>query len=177
MPPKRVAPKAAGSPPSGPLATALLLSTALGYGLWLLVQRGRVSWPPGDLLANAYTLAGCLALVGPLVLARRESSGGGLGELLWMAGGILVWVFDAAAALRGGLRVVAWATPLSHQSMGLTILAILLAGWRSRAGGVGGGRDWAWTNVTGWSLGLFWVAMGLAALLGGAGLGGGVSSR
>ena len=67
----------------------------------LLVMRGRVTWPPHELLASIYTVAGCLALVGPLVLARGESGDGGLGELLWMTGGLLIWVFDGVAAAPG----------------------------------------------------------------------------
>ena len=99
-------------------------------------------------------------MVGPLVL-RGEAGEGGLGELLWMAGGLLVWVFDAAAAVRGQWRTTAWATPLDDERMGLTMLAVLLAGWRCRSGG----RNWSWTNVTGWILGLFWVGMAFATLL------------
>ena len=68
-----------------------------------------------------------LALVGPLVLMRGEVSEASLGELLWMTGGLLVWVFDAAAALRGDWRTTPWATPLGYQTMGMTILAVLLA--------------------------------------------------
>ncbi len=45
--------------------------------------------------------------------------------------------------------------------MGLTMLAVLLAGWRSKAGA----RNWSWTNVTGWLLGVFWVGMGLTTLV------------
>ncbi len=146
---------------SSPLSTAVLLAAALSYGLWLLVSRGRVSWPPGELLANAYTVAGCLALVGPVVLARRDRSESGLGELLWMTGGLLVWVNDLAAVLRGEFRSLAWTTPLGYQPMGLALLAVLLAGWRLH----GSGRSWSWTNVIGWILGVFWVGMGLATLL------------
>lgn len=153
---------AASSPaPSAALTNALLVVLAVGCGLATLVARGRVSWPPTDLLANAYTLAGCLALVGPVVLARRDASTGGLGDLLWMTGGLLVWLFDVAAALRGGFRTLAWATPLGYQAMGLTMLAVLVAGWRVR----GAGREWSWTNVAGWILGLFWVGMGLSSFL------------
>jgi hypothetical protein len=148
------------------------MAAALACGLWTLVARGRVSWPPNDLLANSYTLAGCLALVGPLVLMRRDAAESGLGDLLWMTGGLLVWMFDIAALLRGGYRSLAWATPLGHEAMGLTILAVLLAGWRMRAGG----RAWSWTNVTGWVLGLFWVGMGLTAFLA-AGRGYGLAAR
>ncbi|HEV3164711.1 MAG TPA: hypothetical protein VGZ22_11835, partial [Isosphaeraceae bacterium] len=72
-----------------------------------------------------------------------------------------VWVFDAAAILQGRLQSMTWTTPLGSQAMGLTILAVLCAGLRSHAGN----RDWSWTNVTGWVLGLFWVGMGLATLL------------
>jgi len=162
MPSKRFVSK----PPetaSPPVRNALLMAAAAGYGLWILVTKGRVSWPPNELLAGAYTLAGCLALVGPAVLFRREGAGGGggLGELLWMTGGLLIWVFDVAAAARGELRTLSWATPLGVQGMGLTMLAVLLAGWRTR----GGSRDWSWTNVTGWLLGLFWVGMAVTTFV------------
>jgi hypothetical protein len=139
---------------------AVLVAAALCYGLAVLVTRGRVSWPPHQLLASLATVAGCLALVGPIVLSRGEPGEGGLGELLWMTGGLLVWVFDAVAALRGEWRSAAWVTPLGDQAMGLTILAVLLAGWRCRVAG----RGWSWTNVTGWVLGLFWVGMALSTL-------------
>jgi hypothetical protein len=160
-----MAPKPPASSSSGsispPLWNALIVAGALGYGFWLLVDRGRVSWPPSDWLANLYTLAGCLALVGPLVLARRSASGGGLGEHLWLTAGLLVWIFDFAAVWRGQTQGLAWATPIRSQGLGLTLLAVLLAAWRTR----GGGRDWSWANVTGWVLGVFWIALGLASLL------------
>ena len=148
------------APVTGPVLNAILVGAAVCYGLAILVNRGRVSWPPNQLLASLYTVAGCLALVGPIVLARGESSEGGLGELLWMTGGLLVWVFDAVALIRGEWRTNAWVTPLGYQTMGLTILAVLLAGWRCRIAG----RGWSWTNVTGWVLGLFWVGMALTTM-------------
>lgn len=147
----------ASSSSSSPLATAVLLGAAVVYALAQLVMRGRVGWPPHQLLASLATVAGCLALVGPLVLARAEAAEGGLGELLWMTGGLLVWVFDLAAAVRGQWRTTSWTTPLDMQTMGLIILAVLLAGWRCRISG----RNWSWTNVTGWTLGLFWVGVAL----------------
>jgi hypothetical protein len=143
------------------MANALLIGAALVCGLGILVARGRVGWPPHHLLASLYTVAGCVALVGPVVLARAQAAEGGLGELLWMAGGLLVWVYDAAAVVRGQWRTVSWVTPLDHQTMGLTVLAVLLAGWRCRVGG----RSWSWTNITGWALGLFWVGMAVATWL------------
>lgn len=146
---------------SGPVLNALLVAAAVGYGIVVLVSRGRLEWPPTQLLASLYTVAGCLALVGPIVLARSDSGESGLGELLWMTGGLLVWVFDAVAAVRGEWRTNAWVTPLGYQAMGLTILAVLLAGWRCRVSVKG----WSWTNVTGWVLGVFWVGMALTTLL------------
>lgn len=161
MPAKRASAKPPAPPSaSSPLVTAALLASALALGVGTLVARGRMSWPPTQLLASLFTLAGCLALVGPVVLLTRKAGEGGLGELLWMAGGLIIWVFDLAAILRGDWRSLAPGTPLGAQTMGLTILAVLLAGWRWRSSG----RDWSWTNVTGWLLGLFWVGMGLAAL-------------
>lgn len=159
---KRSAPRSSpgAAPTSGPVFNAVLLAAAVCYGLVLLVNRGRLSWPPNQLLASLYTVAGCLALVGPVVLARGGDGETGLGELLWMTGGLLVWVFDVVAVLRGEWRTTAWVTPLGYQTMGLTILAVLLAGWRCRVAG----RTWSWTNVTGWVLGLFWVGMAVAAL-------------
>ncbi|MHC5540650.1 hypothetical protein ACYOEI_20725, partial [Singulisphaera rosea] len=86
MPPKRANSKSSASPSSSgtsspPLVTALMVAAALSYGLGLLVMKGRVNWPPHQLMASIYTVAGCLAMVGPFVLARVESSERGLGEL------------------------------------------------------------------------------------------------
>jgi hypothetical protein len=70
-------------------------------------------------------------------------------------------VYDLAAVVRGEGRGLAWATPIGTQTMGMTMLAVMAAGWRTRGASAG----WSWTNVTGWVLGLFWVGMGLAGLL------------
>ena len=162
---KRVAPRSSplGSAPSSsaPLGTAACLGLALIYGVGILVSRGRVQWPPTELLTSAYTVAGCLALVGPVLLHRRDGGTIGLGELLWMAGGLVIWVFDGAAVARGETRALAWATPLGIQPMGLTMLAVGLTAWRCRVGGA----NWSWTNVTGWALGIFWVTMAATSLL------------
>lgn len=151
----------APAPASAPLGTALLLGAAFCHGLGTLFARGRLTWPPDQLLASTYTVAGCLALIGPILLHRRESTEVGLGEVLWMAGGLVIWVFDLAAVARGEARNLSWATPLGYQPMGLTILAILLATWRCRVAG----SNWSWTNVTGWALGVFWVAMAATTLV------------
>ena len=83
------------------MTNAILLTAALGWGFSLLIQRGRLTWPPLALLSSLSTLAGCLALVGPLILARSGGKEGSLGELVWLTGGLLVWLFDIAAALQG----------------------------------------------------------------------------
>ena len=145
----------AASSPEHAVTNAILLTAALGWGFSLLIQRGRLTWPPLALLSSLSTLAGCLALVGPLILARSGGKQGSLGELVWLTGGLLVWLFDIAAALRGSSRGLSWATPLGDRTMGLVMLAVLLAGWRCSLAG----RDWSWTNVMGWALGVFWVAM------------------
>jgi len=145
----------AASSPEHAVTNAILLTAALGWGFSLLIQRGRLTWPPLALLSSLSTLAGCLALVGPLILARSGGKEGSLGELVWLTGGLLVWLFDIAAALQGSSRGLNWATPLGDRTMGLAMLAVLLAGWRCGLAS----RDWSWTNVMGWALGVFWVAM------------------
>ncbi len=100
-------------------------------------------------------------MVGPILLVRKEAVAVGLGELIWMVGGLLIWIFDAAAVARGETRTLLWATPLGDQTMGLKILAVALGGWRFRVGSL----NWSWLNVTGWALGIFWVAMAAGTLL------------
>jgi hypothetical protein len=147
--------------PTSPLANALLLGVAISYALSLLVMGGRVRWPPHELLGSLYTVSGCLALVGPLVLWRAGANERALGELIWMMGGTLVWIFNIVAASRGTLRGSSWATPLAAESMGLMMLAVLIAGWRCQ----GVGRSWSWTNVLGWVLGVFWILLALVSIL------------
>lgn len=152
---------AASAAPASPLVNATLLAVAASYALWLLVARGRVSWPPSDLIASLYTLAGCLALIGPVVLIRRLGPESGVGDTLWMVGGLLAWVFNLAAVIRGEGRLATIATPIASSTMGLVILAVLIASWRRH----GTTRSWSWTNVTGWVLGVFWVGLAGATLL------------
>jgi hypothetical protein len=147
--------------PDHAVTNAVLLLAALGCGFSLLIQKGRMTWPPVSLLASLSTLAGCLALAGPLILGRSGGGSGSLGELLWLTGGLMVWLFDLASALEGHAKTMSWATPLSDRTMGLAILAVLGAGWRCGLAG----RDWTWTNVVGWVLGLFWVGLALGSWL------------
>jgi hypothetical protein len=143
------------------VTNAMLIGAALIWGAALLIQRGRLTWPPYQLLASLSTLAGCLALVGPVILARSGELEGSLGELLWLVGGLLVWIFDVEGILQGRWRTIHWATPLSDQMMGLTILAVLVAGWKCGMAD----KNWSWTNVTGWILSVFWVAMAFSSWL------------
>ncbi|MDG3002460.1 hypothetical protein [Paludisphaera mucosa] len=174
MAPKRTTGAAAASP-SHPVVTTALLLGAVGWAFGLLVHKGMMAWPPVRLLSCLATIAGCLALVGPIILARSGKGGGSLGELIWMTGGLLIWIFNLVGVANGDLRTIDWATPLGPRAMGLIILAVLLAGLRSGLAG----RDWSWTNVTGWALGLFWVGMAAATwfLVPGQGLVAGLASR
>ncbi len=159
--------RATGSSPSGAggsdhaVGNAVLLILAIAIGVGVLVRSGRLTWPPLDLLSSLSIVAGCLAMVGPLILARGPAGSGSLGELVWLAGGLLVWLFDLSAVLQGQTRSLNWATPLGERTMGLIILAILVAGWRCGLRG----RDWSWTNVLGWSLGVFWIALAAGSWL------------
>ena len=117
------------------VANAVLVGAALVWGAALLVQRGRLTWPPYELLASISTLAGCLALVGPVILARSGELEGSLGELMWLVGGLLVWIFDIEGVMQGRWRTLHWATPLSDRAMGLTMLAVLVGRLEVRHGG------------------------------------------
>jgi hypothetical protein len=141
------------------VANAVLVGIALLWGATLLFQRGRLTWPPYQLLSSLSTLAGCLALVGPVILVRSGELEGSLGELMWLAGGLMVWIFDLEGVLQGRWQTLAWATPLTDRVMGLTILAVLLAGWKCGMAD----RNWSWTNVTGWVLSAFWIGMAFSS--------------
>jgi hypothetical protein len=137
------------------VANAILMGAALLWGTIALVRNGRLVWPPYELLASLSTLAGCLALVGPVILARSGELEGSLGELLWLTGGLLVWLFDIEAIVQGHWKTTHWATPLHDRTLGLVIIAVLVAGWKCGLAD----RNWSWTNVTGWLLSVFWVGM------------------
>jgi hypothetical protein len=141
------------------IANAVLVGVSLLCGAWLLVQKGRMTWPPYQLLSSLSTMAGCLALVGPLILIRSGEIEGSLGELLWLTGGLLVWFFDIEAVIQGHWKTMPLATPLHDRTLGLAILAVLLAGWKCGLAD----RNWSWTNVVGWLLSTFWVGMAVCS--------------
>ena len=143
------------------IANAVLIAAAVFACAAFLIERGRLTWPPYQLLSSLSTLAGCLALVGPLILIRSGEIEGSLGELMWLTGGLLVWFFDIEAVALGRWKTVAWATPLSDRTLGLVILAVLLAGWKCGLAV----RNWSWTNVMGWILSAFWVGMAFCSWL------------
>jgi hypothetical protein len=96
-----------------------------------------------------------------MILCRAGDIEGSLGELGWLTGGLLIWIFDLAAVFQGHWKTLHWATPLSDRVLGLTILAVLLAGWKCGLAH----RNWSWTNVTGWLLSSFWVGMAICSWL------------
>ena len=153
-------PRAAGASGSA-ITNAILMAAALAWGLSLLVQRGRMTWPPYSLLSSLATLAGCLALVGPFILFRTGEIQGSLGELAWLTAGILIWTFDLVAIVQGRWRTIPWATPLSDRTLGLMVLAVLVAGWKCGLAQ----RNWSWTNVLGCLLSAFWVGMAVCSWL------------
>jgi hypothetical protein len=149
------------SPAGSAIINAILVGAAILWGVTLLVRHGRVTWPPLALLSSLATVAGCLALVGPIILFRAPDIQGSLGELGWLSAGLLIWLFDLVAVLQGQGRAVHWATPVSDRTLGLVVLAVLLAGWKCGLAH----RNWSWTNVAGWMLCIFWVAMALCSWL------------
>jgi len=167
---KRAASKArASAPPASapsgslsPVSTAVLIVSALAYGLWALVDQRALSWPPTELLAGLSTVAGCLALLGPILLwSRISGEPGGVGELVWFSTGVMLWFFNGLALVREGFRPEGWATSIGPDWLGPMALAVAIAGWRTgRAAG-----SWSWTNILGAALGLVWIAMALFELL------------
>jgi hypothetical protein len=149
------------SAPNSAITNAFLVAASILWGISLLVQRGRLTWPPYELLSSLATLAGCMALVGPVILFRSSEVEGSLGELGWLTAGILLWLFNLVGVLQGQWKTIHWATPISDRTLGLTVLAVLLAGWRCGLAR----RNWSWTNVAGWMLSAFWVAMALCSWL------------
>ena len=96
-----------------------------------------------------------------MILFRSGELEGSLGELGWLTAGLLVWIFDIVAVLQGQWKTIHWATPLSERTLGLIILAVLLAGWRCGLAQ----WNWSWTNVAGWMLSAFWVGMAVCSWL------------
>jgi hypothetical protein len=139
----------------------LLVAAALGLGLWILVSRGQVTWPPHRLLVSFSVVAGCVGLVGPLLLARSTATEPGLGTSLWWFGGGLLWLQNLALVLRGDFQLVQCPNPMGAQALGLAVLAALVASWRTH----GAGQTSSWPNVVGWMLGVFWIGTGLASFL------------
>lgn len=171
MPAKRTNAKAGGAPATAsppPLVNALLLAGSIGYAVHLLVQAGAMHWPPTELVQAGGTVAGCLALVGPLILWRGGSSGeASLGDLVWLNCGLLVWVCNLMAMSRGELPGKSWVTPVEPGLMGAFTIACVVASWKgARARWV-----WSWTSVVGGLLCTFWVVGGLASLMPGDWLG------
>lgn len=154
---KRASGAGAGTPSA--LANLVFVAIALGFGLWILVLRGQVTWPPDRLLASLAIVAGCIGLVGPLVLARSAAAEPGLGTALWWFGGVLLWLQNLAMLTRGEFEVAQCPIALGAQPMGLAVLAALIATWRTH----GVGQTSSWPNVLGWILGIFWIGSGLAS--------------
>jgi hypothetical protein len=156
---KRASSAAGGA--SSSFVSVLLVALALGLGLWILVSRGQVTWPPHRLLASLSIVVGCIGLVGPLLLTRSAAAEPGLGTTIWWFGGVLLWLQNLAGALRGDFQIASCPNPMGPQPMGLAVLAALIATWRTH----GAGRTSSWPNVVGWILGLFWIGVGLASFL------------
>lgn len=156
---KRASARSAAFPAA--LINALLVTVALGFGCWLLVSRGQIAWPPHRLLAGLSTVAGCVALVGPLILARSDAAEAGLGTMLWWFGGVLIWLQNFADLARGEFHFGRAPSPIASPLLGLAVLAAMIAGWRTQ----GPSQSNSWTNILGWILGLFWIGLGVGSFV------------
>lgn len=165
MPPKRSSTKA-GAAHAGtatpPLVNALLLAGSLAYAIHLLVQAGAMRWPPTELFQAASTVAGCLALVGPLILWRSGiGAQPSLGDLVWLNCGLVVWVCNLISISRGEMPGKSWVAPIEPSLMGSLAIGCALASWK----GAGARWVWSWTSVVGSLLGLFWMLGAVASLI------------
>lgn len=171
MPSKRSASKPGPSGPSGapsPLLSAALVCLGVGHGLYLLVDRGAIGWPPSQLMGPASTLAGSVAMVGPIVLWKKVGgSDASVGDLVWMAGGLFLWLLDLSAIAEGRSGRMDWAVPAEPRVLGCFAVAVMVAGWTS------GHARWAWTwsGITGSILGGIWVSRMVLELMGGGAAG------
>lgn len=153
MPVKRST-SAAGEGAS-PLWNAAVVGAAVAFAAWsVFARRGGSAWAWRELLTTITTVAGCLAIAGPFVLFRRGGDEQGVGDLAWMTSGLLILIFDLAAVVQGAPRSHNWVNPIEIRSMGLIVLAVLLAGRHQR----GAEPLWTWTNVLGWLQSATWLA-------------------
>ncbi len=149
---------------ASPLWNAAVVGVASMLAGWLLLSRYRYGWPSKELASTVSTIVGCLAIAGPFVLFRRGSEEQGVGDLSWMASGLLILTFDLASTVRGASGSHNWINPLEPRTMALIVLAFTLAGWHQRRGE----PIWTWTNVIGWIQTCGWLAAGLLAATGGS---------
>lgn len=142
-----------------PAWNAALVAAAVAVAGYVLVARGRLSWPPRELIATSSTLVGCLTLIGPLILwTRRGDQPGSLGDLVWMACGLSAWAFGLSLWARGDVARLDWIAPAEPRILGAVAIAASVAAWR-----IGRLRlEWSWTGVVGGCLALFWIATGMA---------------
>ncbi len=148
---------------SAPLWNAVLVVGAIALAGYVLVVRGALSWPPHELTGSIGIVAGCLTLIGPLVLwGRRGEAGASLGDHAWMTCGVAAWLFALARWSIGGAPSLDWTAPVAPWVIGGVAASTACSGWR-----IAGLRPaWTWTGVLGASLAVYWVVAGLAECIG-----------
>ena len=100
--------RASASSGSGSAVTnALLVAAATAWGLNMLVQRGRLTWPPYALLNSLATIAGCLALawMGQFAHQLKHSCDW---RITALARSLLAFVFAVGMARASGAMLVLW---------------------------------------------------------------------
>ena len=154
--------RAAASPDRSAITNALLVAAAMAWGSEHAGSARAADLAPATPFSTASRRSpAAWPWSGPFILFRSGEIQGSLGELAWLTVGLLIWTFDLVALAQGQWRTIPWATPLSDRTLGLMVLAVLVAGWRCGLAQ----RNWSWTNVLGCVLGAFWVGMAVCSWL------------
>lgn len=142
---------------SRPFLNLLILSGAVILFVKVGIRQGWIQWPPANLGSILASLAGWIALAGPLILFRHEEQTGGMGigDRVWVTTGFLLWLKIAIQLFTGRFpSIEAVATIVGPTDMALISMACLAGGLIGRPKS----SHWTWTNLVGWGLSLCWLS-------------------
>lgn len=141
---------------SKPVLNLMILTGAGILFVRVGIRQGWIDWPPTQLGKILATLAGWIALAGPLVLFRHEEQAGsmGVGDRVWITTGLLLWLKLSLQIGTGNLpSVEAVTTLIDSRDMALVSAACLIGGMMGKPKN----SHWTWTNLVGWGMSVCWM--------------------